>query len=118
MYYVERKGDESLMITGDVLFSNSIGRTEYICVVNYHHNSSWSQIPILENTSSHAVLCESINNLRVFHIHIHNMGNHVEIPNHNGHFDRSWRLYQVGNCFEKCVLDVIICCLFCFKNTR
>ena len=28
VYYVERKGAESLMITGDVLFSNSIGRTE------------------------------------------------------------------------------------------
>lgn len=29
VYHVERKNEEPLLITGDVLFSNSVGRTEY-----------------------------------------------------------------------------------------
>ena len=63
VYYVERKGDESLLVTGDVLFSNSMGRTEFL--LSPRLTPSWTGIPILEGTSSYSALVKSIRALGV-----------------------------------------------------
>ncbi|KAK8799279.1 hypothetical protein WA171_006025 [Blastocystis sp. BT1] len=54
VYYIKRKGEQDLVISGDVLFSNSVGRTD------------WSGIHILEGTGSAKVLSGSIKNLRKY----------------------------------------------------
>ena len=62
VYYVQR-GAETFLVTGDVLFTYSIGRTE--CAFTLCVMCSWSGIPILRNTSSLADLTKSIRRLEV-----------------------------------------------------
>ena len=62
VYYVQR-GTETFLVTGDVLFTYSIGRTECTLVLSVMY--SWSTIPILRNTSSLADLTRSVRRLGV-----------------------------------------------------
>ncbi|KAK8829155.1 hypothetical protein WA556_005712 [Blastocystis sp. ATCC 50177/Nand II] len=48
VYVVKRKGQQDLIVTGDVLFSNSMGRTD------------WTDIAILNGTSSYLSLVQSV----------------------------------------------------------
>ena len=63
VYVVKRKGEQDLIVTGDVLFSNSIGRTEFMLLVGL--TGSWTNVAILNGTSSFLTLAQSIKALEV-----------------------------------------------------
>ena len=63
VYVVKRKGEQDLIVTGDVLFSNSIGRTECMLLVGL--TGSWTNVAILNGTSSFLTLAQSIKALEV-----------------------------------------------------
>lgn len=60
---VKRKGQQDLIVTGDVLFSNSMGRTEY--AFSGLFIASWTDIAILNGTSSYLSLVQSVKALEV-----------------------------------------------------
>ena len=89
VYYVQR-GAETFLVTGDVLFTYSIGRTD------------WSGIPILRNTSSLADLTKSIRRLEAFP---------QETPILPGHGGPG----KLGTSLET-VESMLLCCV-CWTNT-